>query len=857
MYGLPVSSPGRRFLKTLLFSLLMAVLCGALFALLVYFRLPHTVRVEEDEDTLVWHEVLRNRLEDLEQVSYDARARELGKRSDDPQQQQVVLVPIDEEAVQSARRDEHPGIGMQPWPREILGGVVDRLIREGSALVVLDSVFPDASPSTCPTQLTSAPTDDDAFRSLLERRPNQAMLGFAGSLDRVPPEAAPKPYLVFLERRPSRADAFEAVRRVLEDRRPAFVVPDGRTVKVYAGVSSEDEGRALAERWEVKGVPEIREYSPERRADQVSPVDLLVARSEIQVEGIEVDKLPQARSLNHPTPALLTEKALYGALTLEPDADGGVRGVPHLIRYESLDGRVHVLPSAPLAAAMRLAGTRKVKYQDGRLWVGDKYSVPVDASGYALVRWDSPEAGRDGRGSLHRSISVWRIVVNMFDALGALPPHYRNELEGKVAVLANTSSYGEHFVQTPIGRAVRGAVVGQALVDLLRSDGITRADPQTDVLFTLAMAFVGAFLALTFGPGFRSRLGGLMYVLLVPAAAVAYGVFAFHEFVEHHRWIAMAGPLLALGTTFFITTVYALRLEARLREFVIAALGRVSPEVARKVTGNPSLMRPERRDVTVYFADIEGFTRLSQLLAPEKLVALLNEVLGEMTQVVRQNGGQVDKYIGDTISAFWGAPLRTDRHAEKACEAALGMREAIKSRQRDWELRYGHRLEFRAGLNSGEAVAGDMGTDLKSNYTVIGDVVSLASRLERENRSYGTFILAGESTVRASSDKFVFREVDRVRVQGKPMPVLIYELIGRRSAKASAKDSDDGRPAWLGVYEAALLAYHERRFLEALELFNRLEAEQQDPLAAVYVRRCDHYLDVPPPEAWDGVFEAS
>jgi adenylate cyclase len=233
---------------------------------------------------------------------------------------------------------------------------------------------------------------------------------------------------------------------------------------------------------------------------------------------------------------------------------------------------------------------------------------------------------------------------------------------------------------------------------------------------------------------------------------------------------------------------------------------------------------------------------------PEKLVDHLGEYLQVMSDQVLATGGTVDKYIGDAVMAFWGAPVRTDRHAHLACEAALKMRAALLQRQPEWEKTYGCRIQFRAGINSGEVVVGDMGSNLKSNYTVMGDAVNLASRLEGANKAYGTYVLVGESTAQLASDAYVFREVDRVRVRGRSEPSRVHELLGRQGEIAERVREQ------MALYEQALTAWHQRRFADAKALFDKCATEYEDPVSAVYARRCGSYLDTPPSESWDGVY---
>ena len=198
--------------------------------------------------------------------------------------------------------------------------------------------------------------------------------------------------------------------------------------------------------------------------------------------------------------------------------------------------------------------------------------------------------------------------------------------------------------------------------------------------------------------------------------------------------------------------------------------------------------------------------------------------------------------------ALWNAPTPNPRHASLGCESALRMRDEMLKRQPDWEKRFGVKLVARAGINTGEAVVGHVGSDLQAAYTAIGDSVNLSSRLEGANKAYGTFILAGEATVDRAREDFVFREVDRVRVKGKSVPTRIFELISR-------KGEADPRLELLGDFEAALELYHEGRFGLAGERFAQLASNFNDPVSAVYVARCRQYAATPPPAEWDGVYE--
>ncbi|MCE9666932.1 adenylate/guanylate cyclase domain-containing protein [Myxococcus stipitatus] len=833
----------------------MAAFFGCVLGLLVYLRAPQPAAPREDSPAWMPSgavEVAQEWLEGLERYTYDWRVLELGARSERPDE--AVVVAIDDETLAEARQDDRPGVATQPWPRQLVGGMVHRLVQEGALLVLVDLPFTELSPNACVNPKLSTPSssgDDVAFRELLEQDPGRSLLSFTWEAQGsrvLPPANRLWPYRVKVGTYPSTPEARARAQAVLAVQRPAYVIPAGRQAEVWGGATDEADAKELGARLGVAGA-----VVEERRASddtfRLGTTDLFVSLAEVQVEGLDPAGLVEVRQLQHPVAPLLGGLAGgYGAVTLTADADGVVRGIPHLVTYVARGGR-HVLPSLPLAAAMRLANTRKLRYADGRLYVGDAYSVPMDASGYSLLRWNAPTAGRGSRGSLSRSIRAWNVLLNVFDVADERPARFDNDLEGRTVVLTRTSGESGHLRPTPIGpETPGGAILGQALANILRSEGITRAAPDFDLMVTMGLAFAGAFMALSLSFLLRSVRGAILYVGGLAVASAGYTVAAAYVFVEQKLWIAMAGPLLAMAGAFVVTTVYAFRNEQQIRDFVQAALGRyVSPEVARLVTRDLSLMHPERRRMSVYVCDIEGFTRMSEGLTPEQLVGLFNEYLLEMAAVVRSTAGQVDKYIGDSVMAFWGAPVRTDRHAHLACEAALKMRAVLAEKQDAWEKKYGRRLSFRAGVDTGEVVVGDMGSELKSHYTVLGDAVGLAARLETLNKLYGTYVLVGDGTVALAADNYVFRVVDRVRLKGRAEPVRVHELVGRRGELTAPVQE------LLTLHEKALTAYHQRRFAEAHVLFERASTELKDPVAAVYASRCARFLSAAPPADWDGV----
>jgi adenylate cyclase len=248
------------------------------------------------------------------------------------------------------------------------------------------------------------------------------------------------------------------------------------------------------------------------------------------------------------------------------------------------------------------------------------------------------------------------------------------------------------------------------------------------------------------------------------------------------------------------------------------------------------------RTLTVLFADIAGFTGLSERLG-DQIIPLLSSYLDTMSREVSSHGGTIDKFIGDAVMAFWGAPAANANHAVDACRAALACQRALRTSELTDDS--GRPLRVRIGVNSGDMLVGNIGSDFRLNYTVIGDAVNVASRLEGANKEYGTEILIGEETRRLAGDNIQVRELDRLMVYGRAGGIAIYELLDMAERGAMP-------PAWVAQYDAGLAAYRTRNFTVAVILFQQvLEARPSDQPARIMLGRCTQYLESPPGEDWE------
>jgi len=408
---------------------------------------------------------------------------------------------------------------------------------------------------------------------------------------------------------------------------------------------------------------------------------------------------------------------------------------------------------------------------------------------------------------------------------------------------------------TPLDSRAVGASINATFMDnLLNGSFVVRIQPIISGLIAFALCLLVALGTMLFAAKIRHEVLAAILTLTMFAVVLAgYTWIAVLLYKQQGLWIDLAAPgigaLMAWGTAVG-ANVYE---EMKSRRFVQDALGRyTSPELVRVLLKNPralSLDWGERRKVTVFFSDVAGFTSISERLGPEKVVALLNEYLTEMTEIILDEKAIVDKYIGDAIMAFWGAPIKDADHAMHACRAALRTSKRLGELQAEWQKRFGEKVDFRAGINSGLAIVGNMGSRHKYNYTVMGDTVNLASRLEGANKVYGTRIMIAQGTKELVENQFVARRLDLLAVKGKDLPVEVYELVGE------VGQTDESVLTMIDRFEMALAVYREGRFGQAAEDFAVLCKDfPDDGPAAVYLERSRAYAAHPPAKGWDGVF---
>jgi adenylate cyclase len=519
-----------------------------------------------------------------------------------------------------------------------------------------------------------------------------------------------------------------------------------------------------------------------------------------------------------------------GYFNIFPDRDGTVRWVPLVIKYQgqhycalSLAVLQKFLGNAPLALRVAEFGVEQVRLGD--------ISIPTNEEGRMLINYRGPQ-----KTFPHYSATD---VIH-----GRVPA---DAFQGKI-VLVGATAIGIYDIRvTPFDHVFPGLEVHANVIDsILKQDFLYR--PNWVTLFDLlAIILIGVAMGIIL-PGVKALWGALaagfiLLALILSSKFIFQGVGA---------WMNMTYPILNLVLTYLGITGYRYMTEEREKKKVRGAFQYyLTPSVVEQMLKNPEKLKlgGEKKDLTVLFSDIRGFTSISERMAPESLVKFLNEYLTKMTDIVFKYDGLLDKYIGDALMAIWGAPLDQPDHARRACFTALEMVEELRVLQEKWAAEGMPRLDIGIGINAGPMVVGNMGSERRFNYTVMGDSVNLGSRLEGLNKLYGTNVIVSEMTYERVRDEILGRELDSVRVKGKHQPVKIYELLARR-AEVSAEQQ-----ALTEEFNSALAEYKKRNWDQALQTFQSLLTRHpHDGPTKLYVERCQTLLRNPPPLDWSGVY---
>lgn len=551
-------------------------------------------------------------------------------------------------------------------------------------------------------------------------------------------------------------------------------------------------------------------------------------RPPVVVESGARDRIVTEPRATFPVPALASNAAVLASVRADPDADGVFRAIPPL----ALFGEVPVpsLGLAAWAAAQATTGEVFVSQAPGGLRAGGQ-RIPLDADGRAILRFR-------GDTGTHDAISAAAVLQTAAQlAEGAETTTLPREVFRDAYVFVGYTAPGlKDLRSVPVAGDYPGVEIHMTFLDNLLSGDFIRP-----IAVWPAAALVAAWTILAVLTVIRiPRLGFKLAVMALFLAAVPLA--GWFLFVDGFAWpVAFHGLSTALGLTGAVLAQYAV--EGRQKRFIKQAFKHyLSGEVIEQMLADPSRLTlgGEKKELTIFFSDLEGFSGISEKLGPTELTALLNTYLSAMTDILLEEGGTLDKYEGDAIIAFWNAPVNQEDHAARACRAALRCQQALADRAAEFEAAAGRPLVMRIGIHTGQVVVGNMGSSSRFNYTVLGDAANLASRLEGANKFTATRLMVSEATwVRLGPDR-AGRCLGSIRVIGRKTPVRIYELLA----------AEPPPPDWIGTWNAAIEHVEARRWNEAAAALDAVPAHS---LRDRYLERLTRLRAGHEPD-WDGVW---
>ncbi len=711
---------------------------------------------------------------------------------------EVVVVAIDERSIEAE--------GLWPWSRAKMARLVDRLAEGGVRAAGFDVVWSE---------------EDELGR----RMARVAALARDGKLGARDAEAARRFEEVW--RAAAGADP-EAAADVDPTEQLADAIERARNVTIGFMFLSGQDARAAARPARIEKLRFFRTEPPH-----------VFAGGKLAPAGEGVELLGRFAGVVPPVDALVAVADSGGFVTVLPDRDGTIR------RYRTVASAGGTpFPSLGVALLARAVGKDGVPAP----------VIPVGAEGapetlqqvrVGDVALDVDDLGRVGLDYYgpYRAFPAWSAT----DVLhGRIP---REEMRGRIAIVGTTAAGTWDQRVTPFDDIAPGVITHATFVEnALRGELLERSG-------AVLAAEVALMLALSFGLAWTfSRVSSLAAAPALVLAAGAWGAVAALALGRANVVLALGMPVAQVLTMFVAATTYRFFSEERDKRRARETFSRfLAPAIVDEVLAEEGAVRlgGEKRVLTVLFSDIRGFTSISEKLDPHVLLGLLNEYLTPMTDVVVSgHQGTLDKYIGDAIMAFWGAPREQPDHALRACRAALAMIEGLAPLRARWKAQGLPDVDVGIGVNTGPMSVGFVGSENRFyNYTVLGDAVNLASRLEGANKEYGTRIILGPATYAMARDAVVARELDLVRVMGKREPVQIHELLALRPAPPALA-------AFLEAFAGGLSAYKAQRWDEAAARFCEADALRGgDPPSRKYLERCEAMRREPPGAEWDGVFE--
>jgi len=551
----------------------------------------------------------------------------------------------------------------------------------------------------------------------------------------------------------------------------------------------------------------------------------------VTVPGLEVgkgagfDRLLRYPTATFPIPDITTNAAWLADVASVPDPDGIIREVK-LFGFFG-DRAIPTLGLAAYLQDLRSAGTRTTCSLHGEYFITPSGTVRLDSRGRALIRYHGAMPY-----TAYSAAAVFQSAMRL-DA--GEKPSIDPETFADAVVLFGFSAPGlKDLRPTPLNRVAPGVLIHAAVLDNLLSNAFIARPAGWIVSMGVIMLGILAAFAGIFSRNARQTVFALVGGLLLAVVPAFAGYAAGY-------WWPLVAPAFAAMLALVSAIVVKYATEGRQKAYIKRAFKHyLSPAVIERIIENPSSLElgGERRELTIFFSDLQGFSTFSEKLDPRELTTLLNDFLTDMTDIILDEGGTLDKYEGDAILAFWNAPLDQQDHAERAVRTAIRCQTKLAERRPAYRERTGAALFMRVGLHTGPVVVGNMGSSKRFDYTVLGDAANLASRLEGANKAFGTYTMISEITWNLVSARFTGREIGCIRVVGRATPIRVYEPF-----------LEDTPPEWLDLYEEGLLLCGQKDWSRALYAFGQCG---DDPVAARYAKRCQELVETG--ETWDGIW---
>lgn len=515
------------------------------------------------------------------------------------------------------------------------------------------------------------------------------------------------------------------------------------------------------------------------------------------------------------------------------DEDGVYRRLPMVTQYKN-----QLYSTLSLSLFCQVMEMPKVEfitsedYGDSRIEaisvVG--HTIPVDAKGNLLV----PFRGKQGSFPYVSATDVLNGVADV------------SQLKDKIIIVGTSAAGLLDLRSTPVQNIYAGVEVHANILSSLL-DQTVKSRPTYIVAAEAIELIMLLILAITIFPRLGVMESAAVFLVIVSAVTAVNFYIWQNQNLDTH----LATPLLLFSLLYGVQILFGFFFESRRKKQLGSIFGQYIPsELVEEMskTDEEFTLKGENREMTVFFSDVRGFTTISEGLEPQELCDLINAILTPVTHAIHNHKGTIDKYIGDAIMAFWGAPIHTDKHAYSAVKAGLDVIKSLEGINEHFKLKNWPKIDLGIGLNTGSMVVGNMGSQFRIAYTVMGDTVNLGSRLEGLTKQYGVKMIVSESTFSAAPE-FAYRELDRVRVKGKNNPVTIYEPI------AELAEISPEQQTILDLVNQALADYRQQLWDKSEAAFYQLhDLKPDDTLYKIYLERIEYFRETPPEENWDGAF---